>query len=134
MSNAKPTNKLKQTRARILQKPLNTIEFVTAVEAYCCSSNVGYDDGDSGSSNEQQTVVNVKHRLKDDGNIPSRREVPAVKDKRLAHQHAHTHNFEWKWIRVNDFSSFIHHNSTVNNAQIIKRNVSVSFHSISAIR
>lgn len=75
---------------RIQQKRLNNIEFVTAVEAYCCSSNVGYDDGDSGSSKEQQTVVNVKHRLKDDGNIPSRREVPAVKDKRLARQHAHT--------------------------------------------
>lgn len=55
---------------------------------------------------------------------------PRGKDKRLVS----FKNFDWKLIRVNDFSSFIHHISTVNNAQIIKRNVSVSVHSISAIR
>lgn len=61
---------------------------------------------------------------------PSRREVPVVKDKRAGTSHR-MKTLQWKLIRVNDF---IHHISTVNNAQIIKRNVSVSLHSISAIR
>lgn len=57
-----------------------------------------------------------------------------VNAKYITNDKASVQNSEWKLIRLNDFPFFIQHISTVNNAQIIKRNVSVSLHSISAIR
>lgn len=78
-------------------------------------------------------AVSIAVWLRDDGNTIKTWSTRG-KDNARWHMLNAIQNIDWKLIRVNDFSSFIHHISTVNNAQIIKRNVSVSFHSISAIR